>query len=641
MVNKNIESFQWVPFLEHVLTGSHLNTYHAHVDSCHGKYGDLKAVLLDAGGFNIHECLDTFLSHFRPGGSLSASQWSQLSAHCIFIVLRKCLELNHLADSDIKAVASAISSCSVLSTLPREGRAFVFTSEPTTAHDRVLAYWQYNGKPQNVDRPYRTYRHEHERVPADKFHNRRKFPSSNSYNSEARFQSHRTSIESGTSETTFPVTCFKCNNEGHYADRCPERRTNSVSTPSVSQRTSENKPPASTSILQLILVPQLIKRKIMTNQFAIIVSGVSDEGCTETLRDCLNVKDGAPRKFNGNENISGFPCTLRLDLGADVSVISADLVMPDDSIVAHTVIMRFDHIKYKVPKYCLPFKSYDVSGNCLFAVYDKLTAKYALIGCDLGNTFHELLSIAIAQAHSVLVTRAQTSALAVEDSERNAQQQADEGLPISLADIDSLQSDDEPSDEITPVLPCESDIVPNDDTCLSVSSEFQPNVTSECHSPVNNSVSHFPSLAALDNVNDCTSQGAIANANISDSSLASSCSIPVIGFDGITKSDLIRMQTEDESIAVEGVLMCLTTTNGRVAHAVVVPKSLREKVLHAAHDLLGHFGIDATRALINGNFTWPGLYEDVKKYVGSCNAFQKFLKNISTQGSSDSSRDYC
>ncbi len=397
MVNKDAESFQWVPLLEHALTGSHLNTYHAHVDSCRGKYGDLKAVLLDAGGFNIHECLDTFLSHFRPGGSLSASQWSQLSAHRIFIALRKCLELNHLADSDLKAVASAISSCSVLSTLPREGRAFVFTSEPKTAHDRVLAYWQYNGKPQNVDRPYRTYRHEHERVPADKFHNRRKFPSSNSYNSEARFQSHRTSIESGTSETTFPVTCFKCNNEGHYADRCPERRTNSVSTPSVSLRTAENKPPASTSSSSTNSGTSINQKKDNDKSVSYIVSDVSDDGCTETLPDCLNVKDGAPRKFNGvlNGNINGFPCTLRLDSGADVSVISADLVKPDDSIVAHTVIMGLDHIKHKVPKYCLPFNSYDVSGNCLFAVYDKLPAKYALIGCDLGNTFHELLSIAM------------------------------------------------------------------------------------------------------------------------------------------------------------------------------------------------------------------------------------------------------
>ncbi len=66
---------------------------------------------------------------------LCASQWSQMSAHRIFIVLRKYLELNHLADSDLKAVASDISSSSVLSTLLCEGRAFAFTSEPQTAHD--------------------------------------------------------------------------------------------------------------------------------------------------------------------------------------------------------------------------------------------------------------------------------------------------------------------------------------------------------------------------------------------------------------------------------------------------------------------------------------------------------------------------
>ena len=34
------------------------------------------------------------------------------------------------------------------------------------------------------------YRHELEHVPAEIFHNGWQFPSSNSYNSEARFQSH-------------------------------------------------------------------------------------------------------------------------------------------------------------------------------------------------------------------------------------------------------------------------------------------------------------------------------------------------------------------------------------------------------------------------------------------------------------------
>ncbi len=77
------------------------------------------------------------------------------------------------------------------------------------------------------------------------------------------------------------------------------------------------------------------------------------------------VKDGALRKSHCvlNGNIHGFPCTLQLDLGADVSVISANLVKPDDSIVAHTVIIGLVHIKHKIRKYCFPFKTYDASVN--------------------------------------------------------------------------------------------------------------------------------------------------------------------------------------------------------------------------------------------------------------------------------------
>ncbi len=78
----------------------------------------------------------------------------------------------------------------------------------------------------------------------------------------------------------------------------------------------------------------------------------------------------------------------------------------------------------------------------------------------------------------MLLARAQTCALAVENSECNAhQQQVDEGLPISLSDFDSCQSDDEPSDENVPVLAFES-AVPNDDICLSASCEFQARLLS-------------------------------------------------------------------------------------------------------------------------------------------------------------------
>ncbi len=43
--------------------------------------------------------------------------------------------------------------------------------------------------------------------------------------------------------------------------------------------------------------------------------------------------------------------------------------------------------------------------------------------------------------------------------------------------------------------------------------------------------------------------------------------------------------------AVDNVIMCLTSTNGRISHVVVVPKLLRKTVLKLAHDMSGNFGI--------------------------------------------------
>ncbi len=114
---------------------------------------------------------------------------------------------------------------------------------------------------------------------------------------------------------------------------------------------------------------------------------------------------------------------------------------------------------------------------------------------------------------------------------------------------------------------------------------------------------------------------------------------PHLQFDGISKSDFIKLQRSDSSIAhiwswaeqgvkrcfvVEDVLMCLSTTNGRISHSIVLPKQLRQEVLTIAHNHSGHFGVGATRALINPYFTWPGSYRDIKNHVKSCVQCQRF-----------------
>ena len=49
-------------------------------------------------------------------------------------------------------------------------------------------------------------------------------------------------------------------------------------------------------------------------------------------------------------------------------------------------------------------------------------------------------------------------------------------------------------------------------------------------------------------------------------------------------------------------------------------KKLREKILQENHDLVdvGHPGQQQMLELIKRNYWWPGLKEDVKKYVQGC-----------------------
>jgi len=53
---------------------------------------------------------------------------------------------------------------------------------------------------------------------------------------------------------------------------------------------------------------------------------------------------------------------------------------------------------------------------------------------------------------------------------------------------------------------------------------------------------------------------------------------------------------------------------------IYVPQNLTTRVLEIHHDSVtaGHFGVRKTFDLINRNFWWPKLRNDVKKFVKSC-----------------------
>ena len=64
---------------------------------------------------------------------------------------------------------------------------------------------------------------------------------------------------------------------------------------------------------------------------------------------------------------------------------------------------------------------------------------------------------------------------------------------------------------------------------------------------------------------------------------------------------------------------------GKTVTQVVLPHSLREKVMKLAHDTVmsGHQGCKKTKDRIWSNFWWSGMGDDVKRYCRSCDICQR------------------
>ena len=52
--------------------------------------------------------------------------------------------------------------------------------------------------------------------------------------------------------------------------------------------------------------------------------------------------------------------------------------------------------------------------------------------------------------------------------------------------------------------------------------------------------------------------------------------------------------------------------------AVVVPSKLQHKILHAAHENLGHMGINKTYAFFRQRYFWPGMKKQITNHIKTC-----------------------
>ena len=66
---------------------------------------------------------------------------------------------------------------------------------------------------------------------------------------------------------------------------------------------------------------------------------------------------------------------------------------------------------------------------------------------------------------------------------------------------------------------------------------------------------------------------------------------------------------------------------GECSKQVMVPKTLREKVMGVPHDSIfgGHLGIKKTKDHIQANFYWLDMQGDVTSFCRSCDVYQKTI----------------
>jgi hypothetical protein len=133
----------------------------------------------------------------------------------------------------------------------------------------------------------------------------------------------------------------------------------------------------------------------------------------------------------------------------------------------------------------------------------------------------------------------------------------------------------------------------------------------------------YAQAAALSMVIPSLSSVAVVNSSLQTDLLAAQqvdpfCSQLRANLEGgaLAPNDPIR----DRYHMVNGFVMWLN--NGR--YRFVVPPPLRRLLLAEAHDskLGGHFGVDKTYGTLAEAFYWPRMYQDVLRYVTTCNTCQ-------------------
>ena len=68
----------------------------------------------------------------------------------------------------------------------------------------------------------------------------------------------------------------------------------------------------------------------------------------------------------------------------------------------------------------------------------------------------------------------------------------------------------------------------------------------------------------------------------------------------------------------DDVLYQRTKVKNTLFDTIVIPSKLQHKILHAAHENLGHMDINKTYGFLRQRYFWPGMKKQIANHVKTC-----------------------
>ncbi len=126
--SRNIPESKWLCHLAPLLTGRICEVYYNSYNRT-SAYADMRATILQAGGYSLSECLDTYNSRYRHHGSQTLHEWYTHTKYKYEVILDSLPFLFNVPNSVVESMAKTFALVGVLAILPPDRRDFVLNKE--------------------------------------------------------------------------------------------------------------------------------------------------------------------------------------------------------------------------------------------------------------------------------------------------------------------------------------------------------------------------------------------------------------------------------------------------------------------------------------------------------------------------------